>query len=92
VPCLSLQFENGFQESAVPESGGGGKRAFDFPETQLRFGLTDTSEFRFTVPDYYRSSGAGMPTGAGDTGSRRQTRAWPVKGLRSLGSRLRHPA
>ena len=48
VPCGSLQFENGFQET-----GNGGQRTFDFPETSVRLGVARKTELRFGVPDYF---------------------------------------
>ena len=48
VPCGSLQFENGFQET-----GNGGKRTFDLPETAVRFGIASKTELRFAAPDYF---------------------------------------
>jgi hypothetical protein len=48
VPCGSLQFENGFQESSD-----GGQQTFDFPETSVRLGIASKTELRFGVPDYF---------------------------------------
>jgi hypothetical protein len=48
VPCGSLQFENGFQET-----GNGGQQTFDFPETSVRLGIASKTELRFGVPDYF---------------------------------------
>ncbi len=48
VPCGSLQFENGFQET-----GAGGQQTFDFPETSVRLGIASKTELRFGVPDYF---------------------------------------
>src|SRR5580700_4082326 len=48
VPCGSLQFENGFQETS-----NGGQRGFDFPETSVRLGIASKTELRFGVPDYF---------------------------------------
>src|ERR1700728_1870261 len=47
VPCGSLQFENGFQETS-----NGGQRSFDFPETSVRFGIAGKTELRFAAPGY----------------------------------------
>jgi hypothetical protein len=44
VPCGSLQFENGFQET-----GNGGQRSFDLPETAVRFGIVSETELRFAT-------------------------------------------
>ena len=48
VPCGSLQFENGVQETS-----NGGQRSFDLPETSVRFGIASKTELRFGVPDYF---------------------------------------
>ena len=40
VPCGSLQFENGFEETE-----NGGQRGFDFPETSVRFGVANKRSF-----------------------------------------------
>ncbi|HVO99167.1 MAG TPA: transporter [Bryobacteraceae bacterium] len=54
VPQGSFQIENGFLLSKA--------HSFDLPETNLRFGLTATTELRLSVPDYYFNG----PTGFGD--------------------------
>jgi hypothetical protein len=63
VPAGDLLFENGFTET-----GNEGQHSFDFPETLVRFGLTSTTEFRFTPPDYFHdyNAGAGFGSGPGD--------------------------
>jgi hypothetical protein len=48
VPCGSLQFENGFQET-----GTANQRTFDLPETSIRFGIANKTELRLGVPDYF---------------------------------------
>jgi len=48
VPCGSLQFENGFQET-----GNGGQQTLDFPETSARLGIAGKTELRFGAPDYF---------------------------------------
>jgi hypothetical protein len=48
VPCGSLQFENGFQET-----GNGGQHTWDLPETAARFGIAKKTELRFTTPNYF---------------------------------------
>src|SRR3984885_2738907 len=62
VPCGSLQFENGFEET-----GYGGQRGFDFPETSVRFGVANTTEIRFGVPAYFQNAGtaSGFASGLG---------------------------
>jgi hypothetical protein len=63
VPCGSLQFENGFQET-----GNGGQRSYDFPETSVRLGVANKTELRLTVPNYFYNddTGAGFVNGFGD--------------------------
>ena len=63
VPCGSLQFENGFQET-----GNGGQQSYDLPETLIRFGIANKTELRFTAPDYFfnTSTASGLATGLGD--------------------------
>jgi hypothetical protein len=63
VPCGSLQFENGFQETR-----NGGQRSFDLPETAVRFGIAGKTELRFAAPDYSFNDGtaSGFANGFGD--------------------------
>src|SRR5580700_8652407 len=63
VPCGSLQFENGFQET-----GNAGQRSYDLPETSIRFGIANKTELRLTAPDYFfnTSTVSGPATGLGD--------------------------
>lgn len=63
VPTGDLLFENGFAETASA-----GQRGFDFSETLIRFGLTSTTELRFTPPDYFQNfnTGNGFGSGWGD--------------------------
>ena len=63
VPCGSLQFENGFQET-----GNGGQQSYDLPETLIRFGIANKTELRLTAPDYFfnTSTASGLATGLGD--------------------------
>ncbi len=55
VPKDSLVIENGFLDSSTQ-----GKRTFDLPESQLRFGLFDKTELRFSVPDYFNGPLSGF--------------------------------
>jgi hypothetical protein len=66
VPCGSLQFENGFQET----SDGGGQHTSDLPETSVRFGITNKTELRLAVPNYYSNDDtpSGFADGFGDMG------------------------
>ena len=63
VPCGSLQFENGFQET-----GSENERSFDLPETSVRLGIANKTELRLTAPDYFfnSSTASGFATGLGD--------------------------
>lgn len=63
VPCGSLQFENGVQETSS-----GGQRTYDLPETAIRFGVTNKTELRFGVPNYFfdDNTASGSTTGLGD--------------------------
>jgi Putative MetA-pathway of phenol degradation len=63
VPCGSLQFENGFQETS-----NGGQWSYDLPETAVRFGIASKTELRFVVPNYFFNddSASGFATGLGD--------------------------
>ena len=65
VPSGYLLFENGFAETRNQEQNG-----FDFPETLARFGLTNKTELRLNVPDYFQNSnsGRGFGSGWGDLG------------------------
>jgi hypothetical protein len=63
VPCGSLQFENGLQET-----GNGGQRTFDLPETAVRFGIARKTELRLAAPDYFFNddTASGFANGVGD--------------------------
>jgi hypothetical protein len=60
VPCGSLQFENGFQET-----GNGGQQSFDCPETSVQLGIASKTELRFGVPDYFYNDGTSPAFGNG---------------------------
>ena len=77
VPKGSLQIENGFLEAGV-----GGQQSFDFPETQLRFGLLDKTELRFSVPDYYHhEDGLTFANGWSDTSVGVKQQLGPIHGF-----------
>jgi hypothetical protein len=63
VPCGSLQFENGFEQT-----GSGGRQGFDLPETSVRFGITNKTELRLGVPNYlfHDNTGSAFANGASD--------------------------
>lgn len=77
VPCGSLQFENGFQETSA-----GGQDAYDLPETAVRFGVLRKTELRFGVPDYYwnLATASGAATGLGDMSLGFKQQLGPTKG------------
>ncbi len=56
VPRGSLQVENG---ATYTDSRGGG-RSWTVPETMIRLGLTNNTEFRFLPPDYIHLHQAGQ--------------------------------
>src|SRR4051794_20504727 len=60
VPCGSLQFENGMQETSS-----GGQQSYDLPETLMRYGLANKTELRLATPDYFfnANSASGLATG-----------------------------
>jgi len=78
VPCGSLQFENGFQETNA-----GGQQTYDLPETSIRFGVARKTELRYAVSDYYwnLATGSGAATGLGDMGFGLKQQLGPVKGV-----------
>jgi hypothetical protein len=78
VPCGSLQFENGFEET-----GNGGQRGFDFPETSVRLGVARKTELRFGVPVYFRNddTGSGFANGFGDLSLGFKQQLGPVRGF-----------
>jgi hypothetical protein len=77
VPCGSLQFENGFQET-----GNGGQRTFDLPETSVRFGIPHKAELRLTVPDYFQNDDttSGFTNGFGDLSVGFKQQLGPTRG------------
>jgi hypothetical protein len=77
VPCGSLQFENGFQET-----GNGGQRIFDLPETAVRFGIPSKTELRFAAPDYFFNddTASGFANGFGDLSVGFKQQLGPTRG------------
>ena len=69
VPKGSFQIENGFLLS--------NSHSFDAPETALRFGLTASTELRFSAPDYY----FGGPIGFGDISIGMKQQLGPAAGF-----------
>jgi hypothetical protein len=67
VPAGSLQFENGFADTASY-----GQRALDGSETLLRFGVASKTELRLMAPDYFGQSGAGSGFGDPTIGMKEQ--------------------
>ncbi len=78
VPCRTLQFESGLNETAAQ-----GQRSWDLPQTAMRFGATSTTELRFTVPDYFWNTRfAGLSaTGLGDLAVGVKQQLGPVHGF-----------
>jgi hypothetical protein len=78
VPCGSLQFENGLQETSA-----GGQQTYDLPETSIRFGIARKTELRYMVPNYYWNfaTGSGGATGLGDMTLGLKQQLGPVKGF-----------
>jgi hypothetical protein len=76
VPKGSLQIENGFLETGVDS-----QQTLDFPETQLRFGLFDKTELRFSVPDYYGHDGFSFTNGWSDTAAGVKQQLGPIHGF-----------
>jgi len=64
VPKDSLQMENGFLIS--------NPHTFDGPETSIRFGLTGSTELRFSAPDYYFNTSSGSGFGDVTVGLKQQ--------------------
>ena len=64
VPCGSLQFENGFEQT-----GSAGRQGFDLPETAIRFGIGNKTELRFATPNYFYNvdTGSAFASGGGDS-------------------------
>lgn len=67
VPAGSLQAENGFAETSIPE-----QRTFDGPETLLRFGVASKTEVRLVAPNYFGQVGAASGFGDVAIGMKRQ--------------------
>jgi len=77
VPCGSLQFENGFQETS-----NGGQRSFDLPETAVRFGIASKTELRFAAPDFFFNddTASGFANGFGDVSVGFKQQLGPTRG------------
>lgn len=78
VPCGSLQFENGFQET-----GNGGQQTFDFPETSVRLGIARKTELRIGVPDYFYNddTAPAFSSGLGDMSLGFKQQLGPTRGV-----------
>ena len=77
VPCGSLQFENGFQETS-----NGGQRTYDLPETAVRFGIASKTELRFAAPDYFFNddTASGFASGFADLSLGFKQQLGPTRG------------
>lgn len=64
VPCGSLQFENG-----IEQTGSARRQGFDLPETSLRVGVANKTELRFAAPNFFynNDTGSAFATGGGDS-------------------------
>ena len=71
----ALQLESGFQAA-----DNAGHYLLDFPETALRYGVLPKTELRFSLPDYYRSAGAGT-SGVGDAAVGVKQQLGPLAGF-----------
>jgi Putative MetA-pathway of phenol degradation len=60
VPAGSFQVENGFLET-----GSQGQSVLDGPESLVCFGISNRTELRFTVPDYFYNLNTGDGAGSG---------------------------
>lgn len=78
VPCRTLLFENGFNETTA-----GGQQGWDLPETVARFGATTRTELRLTAPGYFWNTqvGSAFATGAGDLAMGVKQQLGPVGGF-----------
>jgi len=78
VPCGSVQLENGVQET-----GNGGQRSYDLPETSVRFGIANKTELRLSAPNYFFNSdtGAGFASGLGDLSMGFKQQLGPIRGF-----------
>jgi hypothetical protein len=77
VPCGSLQFENGFQETS-----NGGQRSYDLPETAVRVGIASKTELRLAAPDYFFNddTSSGFVNGFGDLSVGFKQQLGPTRG------------
>jgi hypothetical protein len=84
VPCGSLQFENGIQQTGNPS-----QRSIDLPETSVRLGIANKTELRLAAPDYFFNTTAvsslttssAFATGLGDTIIGLKQQLGPQKGF-----------
>ena len=77
VPCGSLQFENGLQET-----GNAGQRTFDLPETAVRFGIAKKTELRLITPNYFINddTASGFTNGFADLSIGLKQQLGPTRG------------
>jgi len=78
VPCGSLQFENGLQNTAT-----GGQHTFDLPETAVRFGIAAKTELRLGIPNYFHNAATtpGPTSGFGDLSLGFKQQLGPIHGF-----------
>jgi hypothetical protein len=76
VPKGSLQFENGLSWTSDH-----GQTLLDLPETLVRFGISERTEFRFVVPNYLGGlTGTGSASGFGDIAVGMKQQIGPLPG------------
>jgi hypothetical protein len=77
VPCGSVQFENGSQETVNSD-----QRSFDLPETSARFGIANKTEIRLGASDYLNNddTGSGFANGFGDLSLGFKQQLGPTRG------------
>ena len=77
VPCGSVQFENGSQETVNSD-----QRSFDLPETSARFGIANKTEIRLGASDYFNNddTGSGFANGFGDLSLGFKQQLGPTRG------------
>jgi hypothetical protein len=75
VPQGGFQIENGFLAT-----DGDGRYLLDFPESDLRYGISTKTEVRFSLPDYFHTAGGGA-SGFGDAALGVKQQLGPLHGI-----------
>lgn len=78
VPQGGFQLENGFLITNAQ-----GQSSWDFPESNLRYGLLQKTELRLGVPDYFYNlpAGSGARSGFGDVALGLKQQLDPIRGF-----------